>query len=558
MRSLLDVVKAELLQYLSAAQIDAVFISAQRRYEYKCSWRILRGKHINELCNRRTFGDHYCKKHSEKPTIAIPNEDQCSYIRKNGKKCKKRKNSELLCKNHLNLESKKQKTNLPTAAEVIDDDDLAEDNNHATEVIDDDDHATEVIDDNDHATEVIDDDDLAEDNDHATEVIDDDDHATEVIDDDDLAEIFDDDDEIKSEKVEDLIPPPLESPPFKDKSFAIHLGKTNPLMAYGSDDDLTIDQSELIEVYDKDQSWGCQKWIEDRNSFCGEETVVNNQFCSKHKKYAGKIPFKIGLHTEALLEVNPVYLKIHEFTGQFWYPRLLLVAKPTSEGLVIIGKLVGHRWLKTLTRKDIKRCQNSGLLYKVISQEILHFNYHIPELNRIDGSGFTDFDQMRIQRPLLYIKYWNIWNQHISRRKQFILSNQKCTNANKWMKEHTCPLPNWDDLKKQYYYRGYRNIVIPPPSLVELKIPDFDAWDYCEQWVRKNAPGEIGAPHFPPMFLDYPDPFAMRFRPYNRFPLKEERVDTKTPRRTKHYKRDPNEWIEILSKKGKQWMQIYF
>jgi hypothetical protein len=332
---------------------------------------------------------------------------------------------------------------------------------------------------------------------------------------------------------------------------------TTPYLEYGSDNDEKIDESDLTEIYPNRRDWGCQQWVEKLNDFCQDKTVVGGQFCSTHKRNFGKVPYKLDLHVYPLLEVNPVYHKNHMFTGQIWYPRLLLGAKITSEGLVVVGRILGNRWFKSLTRREIKRCQNNGLLYKVLAQEVIHYNYHIPDPDTVAGEGFTSFDQIRWKRPKLYIKYWNIWNRHIQQRKAFIQTNQHQTDANKWRKDHNCKLPNWTEVKQEHAQRGWENIVIPAPSIEQLADVDFNPWVYCDEWVETHHKGKKTSPHFPPMYLDYPNPEQMRFRPYpenNGWIENEVKLDT--PRRTKHYMRKPEFWLEDITTGGKEWMEI--
>jgi hypothetical protein len=326
---------------------------------------------------------------------------------------------------------------------------------------------------------------------------------------------------------------------------------------YGSDNDETLDCSDLTEVYDINRSWGCQAWIKTKKFFCEEQTVLGNQFCSRHQKQTGKIPFKMAIHEYPLLEVNTVYYKHHTFSGQIWYPRLLLAAKSTPNGLVVIGRLVGQRWLKQLTRREIKRCHNNGLLYKVLPQEIIYYNYHIPDINTIFGEGFTHFEQIREQRPKLYIKYLKIWNRHIKVRKDFITENCKAKDANKWMFEHTCPLPDWSKVIEEHRTRGYENIIVPSPTLEQITDKKWDAWNYCDSWVQTNCPEQMDKPHFPPMYLDFPNPEAMRqARSTHLNQIAEIPVKLDTPRRTKHYTKDQKFWMEKIEKD--QWIQIYF
>jgi hypothetical protein len=328
--------------------------------------------------------------------------------------------------------------------------------------------------------------------------------------------------------------------------------RIEPTEAYGSDDDDLLDTSDLTEIYAPNRSWGCQYWMKELHFFCLETTVIDDQFCAKHKRYAGKIPYKLGPHNYPLLEIDPVYFKTHTLTGQYWYPRLLLSAKPTSEGLIVIGRLLGQRWIQSLTRREIKRCHNNGLLYKVLPQEVVHYNYHIPDLETIPGQGFTSFEQLRRERPKLYLKYWRIWNRHIMDRQAFFEKYRTFQNASTWRKEHTCPLPDWDAFERDFALHGLKNVVIPTPSLEQVQNVDFDAWEYCETFAQPDRYS------FPPFYLDYPDPMAMRFRPLGPSPWQEDVVNVHTPRRIKHYARRPHEWLERITTEGREWMQIYF
>jgi hypothetical protein len=332
---------------------------------------------------------------------------------------------------------------------------------------------------------------------------------------------------------------------------------TTPYIEYGSDSDAKIDESDLTEIYSVRRDWGCQYWVDKLNDFCQGTTVIGGQFCATHKRNYGKVPYKLDMHSYPLLEINSVYHKNHMFTGQIWYPRLLLGAKITSEGLVVIGRIMGNRWFKALTRREIKRCQNNGLLYKVLPQEIIHYNYHIPDPDTLMGEGFTSFDQIRWKRPKLYIKYWNIWNRHIQQRKAFIQTNQHQTDANKWRKDHNCKLPNWAEVKQEHAQHGWENIVVPAPTIDQLADVNFDPWVYCDDWVETHHKGKKTAPHFPPMYLDYPNPEQMRFRPYNQNNgWNEYEVKLDTPRRTKHYMRKPEHWLEHITTDGKEWLEI--
>ena len=329
-------------------------------------------------------------------------------------------------------------------------------------------------------------------------------------------------------------------------------GNTNPdIEELKDENDDYIDNSDLTEVYSYDRE--CQYWIKNQNYFCCEPVAKGSkQFCKEHLRYTGKIEFKDMLfHTQPLYEIMPSYCRILGFSGQYYYPRLLLAAKPTSEGIVVIGRLLARQWIVPLTEREIKRCHNNGLLYKILSHEIIHYHYHIPDIERIEGTGFISYDQIRFERPKLYIKYWNIWNNQIKARKEYITKWSKCKgNTHKWTKEHFNPLPDWEKVKKEFKIRGLDNLIIPTPTIEQVSDKEWNPWVYCADWVRKNQPKDIEKPHFPPYYLDYPDPYAMFCRPFGQALLKERKVDYDNPEHTKHYNYGPIYWgLKIEGKK---------
>jgi hypothetical protein len=337
-----------------------------------------------------------------------------------------------------------------------------------------------------------------------------------------------------------------------EKTIIETYGYTNPdIEELKDENDDYIDTLDLTEVYSYDRE--CQYWVKKQNYFCCEPVAKgSNQFCKEHLRYTGKIEFKdILFHTQPLYEIMPSYYRILGFSGQYYYPRLLLAAKPTSEGLVVIGRLLARQWVVPLTEREIKRCHNNGLLYKVLSDDIVHYNYHIPDIERIEGSGFISYDQIRFERPKLYIKYWNIWNNQIRIRKEYIVKWSKFKgNSHKWTKEHFNPLPDWEKVKKEFKIRGLDNLIIPAPTIEQVVDKEWNPWIYCSEWVRKNQPQDIEKTYFPPYYLDYPDPYAMFCRPFEQAILKERKVDYNNPEHTKHYNYGPIYWgLKIEGKK---------
>jgi hypothetical protein len=300
----------------------------------------------------------------------------------------------------------------------------------------------------------------------------------------------------------------------------------------GSDDDSTVDVSDRTEVYDPD--WGCQYQL--HKGFCLKRTVIGNQFCDAHRDHYGLVPYNPqGPHSDPYFSIHIPYVRHHVFTGHYWYPRLLLAAFPTEDGMVVIGRLLGNRWIKALSRRDVKRCHNVGLLYKVLPQAALHRFYELTNIHEIGGEGYTSFEQMRVERPSLFRKYWLVWNRHLQDRKELL--EWEGRSESDWFDHHRCyTRPNWEQYKKHYRLRGLQNTLRPPPP------DEVDMWEHCE--------GE-----YPPMYADYPSPMSMRFRPYNKTTWAIQEKDTRTPRRTKHYAWDPDAWIAHVEG-GHEWMEI--
>ena len=522
----------ELPPFVPEAEQRAQLLTTLReQWDARCPQTLSRGKRVGEVCGRRCPGNPFCRVHLDAHQAG-----QCVHIMRSGKNqnqpCKRRATEESLCGRHRSKrqcrsESSGVSESTGSVASTLE---LVELEMERMDL--EDEEKAESID---------------------AEPAEDEAEPTEP-----EMEPTEPEMEPTEPEMEPTEPEMEPTEPEMEPTETDSLPMTIPLVEEGSDDDSQIDFSDLVEVYEPQRSWGCQYWVQKLQFFCLNATVVNDQFCQQHRQYAGKIPFKIGLHQHPLLEVNPVMYRIHEFTGHIWYPRMLLVAKPTSEGLVVIGRLLGQRWLQRLGRREIKRCQNNGVLYKVLPQEVVHYNYNIPDIEHLPGQGFVSFDAMRFARPRLYVKYWRIWNRHIETRRAFIEKWDGFSHAQKWQREHTCPLPDWTQVKTEFRIRGLTNVVVPPPPVESVCQVDFDPWMYCAEWVQAHEPQRQHLPHFPPMFLDYPDPFAMRQRPYPETTLCEEIVKTDTPRRTKHYSKNPTEWLERITTGGKEWMQIYF
>lgn len=539
------------IQQFDLEIIQTVIQKVERQLENRCGHIMTRGKNIGGACDRRCPGELYCRSHA-KIYVDESHMNQCAHIFKAGKKknfqCQ-RFTVERYCKTHTRQhrdESEEKK------------EEIVEDPVQIIEI------APEPKSKSNTPTQDLGRYKSLRINTGYVDPIESEKIQTFLVD-SESSEPEPEPEPVKTRKrrYEDQELDTYKEPTYADfiPTFSLveREDSTDPYLEYGSDDDEEIDESDLTEFYKGRRDWGCQFWVEKVKDFCQDKTTIGEQFCNLHKKNYGKIPYKLDLHKYPLLEVNTVFYKNHMTTGQIWFPRMLLVAKITSEGLVVIGRMLGNRWLRSLNRREVKRCENNGLLYKVLPQEVIHYNYHIPDPETIQGQGFTSYDQIRWKRPKLYIKYWNIWNSHIQKRKQFIQTYQKETDPNKWMRDHTCPLPDWDQVKKEHYNRGWGNMIIPSPTLEQLADTQFDPWEYCDEWYNTHHKEKDTKPHFPPMYIDYPNPQQMRFRPYpQQIDLEEYEVKLNTPRRTKHYTFSPDTWLERITVKGKEWDEIYF
>ena len=340
---------------------------------------------------------------------------------------------------------------------------------------------------------------------------------------------------------------------------------TIPNLEYDEKEDMTIDYSDRTEINLVLKDWGCQKWVDSKKHFCEEKTVVNDMLCSRHKRYISTQTYKLCIHSNPMFEVDIAHYKIH--TGMkriYWFPRLQLAGLRTCEGIVAIGRIRGNRWLETLGEREIKRCENVGLLYKVLPQEILHYTYHIGNIEKIEGVGFTSYEQIRASRPTLYLKYWKIWNEHIVKRREFITNGEKITDKHKWYKEWRCQLPNWEEVKKEYMFKGWYNVIVPPPTLEQIKDNNFDVFDYCEEWCRDNYVAkcqyEVG---FPPMYIDHPNigkTGGVRNMPRYFTPYEYEYLtpDFDDITKVKQYRYLSEMWFDRITVEGKEWDEIYF
>ena len=539
---IVSIFEKELESYLDPEEIHTIINRVYKQLSNTCSFVFQKGKRTGSVCGRRCPGEMYCKMHKKQIE-----KKYCTMILKSGKnkgkKCCRTEHSNGYCKIHQSKNIEEQPE--PEQAELEQD---AEPEQAELEQ----DAEPEPLFEETYNP-------YAEPNENDTK------EQTEQIEQiEQKDDLFDTSYNPYEQPIEELDTEYSSNWDINVHNILKNLSKlpeqTN-IQAYGNtipntselvgEDDEYIDTSDLTEVYNYDRE--CQYWVKNQNYFCCEPTTKGSQqFCKDHLRFTGKIEFKDMLfHTQPLYEIMPCYYRLLGFSGQYYYPRLLLAAKPTSEGLVVIGRLLARQWIIPLTEREIKRCHNNGLLYKVLSHDIVHYNYHIPDIERIEGTGFTSYDQIRFERPRLYIKYWKIWNQQINIRKEYIAKWSKFKgNKYKWTKEHFNPLPDWEKVKIEFKQRGLENIIIPAPSVEQVLDKEWNPWTYCEDWVKENQPQNTQKIIFPPYYLDYPNPYAMFCRPFEKAILRERNVDYDNPEHTKHYNYGPTWWnLKIEGKK---------
>jgi hypothetical protein len=81
---------------------------------------------------------------------------------------------------------------------------------------------------------------------------------------------------------------------------------------------------------------------------------------------------------------------------------------------------------------------------------------------------------------------------------------------------------DWEYFKERARSWGIFNLIIPAPSLEQVRARDFNPFGYCSEWVATNCPEESHRPHFPPMYVVYPVPHAewqRMYRERNRYPV---------------------------------------
>lgn len=287
---------------------------------------------------------------------------------------------------------------------------------------------------------------------------------------------------------------------------------------------------------------------EGKQCYCTKEAVMGSFGCKTHKSRKINpvhLPETFRNHTRGI-ETNFASLNVFDNTWEF--PHLRLGAKLTKHGFVAVSKLRGQIWWDQMSEREIRRCQNAGLLYKRLPLNTCHYKFSLPEnVDLLEGDGFTSFEQMIRDRPTLYIKYWKVWNNHIAECKDWFKRNKKIsTDIAEWFYETRCnKLPNWSALEKEWSTKGLNNVVIPAPTLEQVKENTFDPFVYCEKWVASNKIDK-NLPHFPPMYVFYPLPSDIDYvKRHRTVPIVKRDFEN-----SYHYGVYPVEWIKRLSRAG--------
>ena len=352
-----------------------------------------------------------------------------------------------------------------------------------------------------------------------------------------------------------------------EKKFKTYSGQTRGLMEEDIKGDLdeVIDEENAAPRFRPSTCLA----VLNSGSFCGNPVTVDKKgrrvtFCEPHRGSLKLVPHNSGVSNtkDPYCEVMRPYLEPMEgvcVPNFHSFSRLKLFAHATKKGPVVIGKswcdgffaetlktckvsrnlnyskdeegerigagendeqrekmqrahnglyLNSHDPIEPEGEGDlIRRCHNNGLLYKILPQSIVHKQWTIsPDLDPLPGRGFTSFEQMIVERPALYIKYWNVWLGHIRRAKDFtrymscsVETLRRILNSDEpvdWQKYCTEVGPKI----------GLYHVEVPAPTLPEVEKPDFNPFKYCRDWVLQNAPDKIDEPWFPPMYLLYPFP----------------------------------------------------
>lgn len=289
---------------------------------------------------------------------------------------------------------------------------------------------------------------------------------------------------------------------------------------------------------------------------CGAKVSEGFHFCSKHRKAESKM-YCANIFDPESWRSAVERVRLINIAGYWQFAGLGLFSHLTSQGPIVVGKLWlgtyaekltqckvsknlsyrvlektqkmeivdeygGHDFFSDEDKKKhmkrfpynnnptegedeeslILRCHNNGLLYKILPQENLLYQYDITDLDKLPGKGFVSFEQMIRDRPKLYIKYWNVWNKHIEEAREW-LTLKKCTPLQIWEKTGIAAWMNWEEIEEGLKFNGGYNLIIPPPSIEIIKREDFNPFRYCEEWVSINRPDEVHRPHYPPMYILY-------------------------------------------------------
>jgi hypothetical protein len=314
-----------------------------------------------------------------------------------------------------------------------------------------------------------------------------------------------------------------------------------------ADDDARIDEDVAVPTFKP-------KWCIyiENEQMCREPVHEKSHMCKEHRKHGRKFEHNAGTNRcfDPLWVVQRPFLELARTIAPNyqWFPHLNFYAHMTPKGPVVVGKAWSmifpetleicdvrrdvmytpegdeapvknlDHWMKTYaatldpcreetSEELVRRCHNNGLLYKVLPQETLHFQFSLPtDLDTLTGPGFTSFEQLVRERPTLYIKYWNVWLSHIRRAKDF-------TRFMGASEDTLRRVLNIDDVIDWGYYFevvgpkiGLYHVEVPAPTLEEVRAPTFNPFRYCRDWMRENAPERMHEPWFPPYHLLYPFP----------------------------------------------------
>ena len=243
---------------------------------------------------------------------------------------------------------------------------------------------------------------------------------------------------------------------------------------------------------------------------CAKRLPVDGFYCAEHVNKKTNTELYPWLMTSDSFDPLKIWTpRIHNIidgNGLWHYENYGLGAKATKKGFIAISNLVMQgRFYQEMTDYDILKCHNAGLLYKQLEPQRVHELYEIPhDLEPLEGKGFTSFEQLLVERPQLYIKYWNIWNSRVQEVQNYKKVYGKLDNLQLFKKIRCDTIPDWVQFEEDFRTKGLNHNLIPPPTLEQASDPTFHPLLYCWTWAQKKKNLKVFVE--PPYYIEYPLP----------------------------------------------------